>query len=502
MKSSHSYKSLKALVDRFSPEELLGQFVLSRGAPNSDWPCFRIGDWNLAVESMLACIPITSNNEVVGWLLGQAIGPDHRVVVDSLEIPPDRVEETIYAHGGRFIVILPLAQRIYLDPCGLLPAVFCEHLKLVSSTPSLIPYEGQTQDREQLIRSLGITERNAMFPVGMTSRKGIEGVLPNHYLDLKTWKIVRHWPNQSLEPIEDITSAVHEIADLVKQQIEATTTHRPATLRLTAGKHSRMLLACARGVVHSMECWTAELRDFASILDCDIAKRVSARAGVTYRSITFIEPDEQDLALWLFRTGLGTGEYRGRQLLTTLRKELDPTRADIVGFAGEIARGFYWEAKDTPSTNIRSQRLLRHCCCPLTSETLERMECWRANASSQVIDALQLLDLFYIEQRLGCWAGILTYAGMVHSPHQAFPLSHRRIVELMLRLPADYRRSGQLPVDIIAREWPVLLKYPFNTPIDFSLWAKGSRMKLQELIMRVQRTIRDPRRLYAKLVGY
>jgi len=49
-------------------------------------------------------------------------------------------------------------------------------------------------------------------------------------------------------------------------------------------------------------------------------------------------------------------------------------------------------------------------------------------------------------------------------------------MELILTLPMEMRRSGTLQVDIIAREWPELLRYPLSTPsIPRRVWLRAKR---------------------------
>ena len=72
-----------------------------------------------------------------------------------------------------------------------------------------------------------------------------------------------------------------------------------------------------------------------------------------------------------------------------------------------------------------------------------------------------------MEQRLGCWGGIWPYAQSGDPGFIIFPMCHRDVIERMLTLPTQYRRSGALMQDVIKREWPELLDWPFSEPIGF-----------------------------------
>jgi hypothetical protein len=76
-------------------------------------------------------------------------------------------------------------------------------------------------------------------------------------------------------------------------------------------------------------------------------------------------------------------------------------------------------------------------------------------------NALAVLDLLYLEQRVGCWAAPQTY-GVVAGPLKFWPFAHRDIFANMLRLPIEYRLRDALPADIVRLTWPELLAVPFN----------------------------------------
>ena len=98
-------------------------------------------------------------------------------------------------------------------------------------------------------------------------------------------------------------------------------------------------------------------------------------------------------------------------------------------------------------------------------------------------DLLEKLDLFYIEQRLGCWAGPARY-GPLYDRFLMYPFNSRRPYELMLSLPQDYRREERMPVDLIKLRWPELLEFPFNEPFGWLKFEAQTRRSLTS--MRIQ----------------
>ena len=68
------------------------------------------------------------------------------------------------------------------------------------------------------------------------------------------------------------------------------------------------------------------------------------------------------------------------------------------------------------------------------------------------------------------------------------PLLTFRTVELMIGLPPDWKRSDRLGHAVIARIWPELARYPFNS---LGRW--------NDLLVRIRRLVSNPRLLIKKL---
>jgi hypothetical protein len=202
---------------------------------------------------------------------------------------------------------------------------------------------------------------------------------------------------------------------------------------------------------------------------------------------------EEDLEEWMFRISYSTGERRGWQC-ATMYKRLPGNRAVLEGNIGEVARGYWWRKDDTEATVILPERLINLCECPLEEEPLTRARAWLESVPAS--NALQILDLFMIEQDMGCWGGVFPYAHC-DPGFLVFPLCHRGIVERMLMLPASYRRSGRLPRDIIAREWPALLEWPINQPIG----ASRLLFRAKKAFRKAAKVWREPELALGKLCG-
>lgn len=441
------------------------QFVLDRSdrpVPGG-WRVSETGSWRLAWHPRLPVTTLTGpDGAPAGWLLGIAVS-GHAVLSESkrlANLPGATLVEKIRRLGGRFaaVVLRSGDERVLVDACGSYALVFSPRAERVAASPELfaeIPGHHRSQD---LLRSLELPERDAWFPFGITSRVGVERLLPNHYLDLETWRVHRHWPSRDLsiasgEP--EVSTA--RIADVVSETIGALAAATPLQMPLTAGRDSRMLLACARRWADEIRFYTTALPDETARIDCQVAARIAARHGLSYRKIPWAPASDSESEAWLHRTGYVVSG-RIRQGIRT-EEQLDPDRVNVLGLAGEVGRCAYWRENDTVDRSLTPSDVLSRLELPALPTFIDRAEQWLEEVGSY--DALTVLDLLYLEQRLGCWAGP-TLHGSVRPRFAVLPFANTALFEQMLALPHEFRRRERLSRDLIASRWRQLLELPFN----------------------------------------
>jgi hypothetical protein len=491
------------MTHSFTVSQLVGQFILGSVGTRvpEGWASERIGDWVLGRHPSLPEIRLLGDDDrIVGWFLGYPIDGKGKLWNgrETIRIPgvedstASRIEEFVYSFGGRFLVALVGVRqpRLYLDPCGSLSVVYCAHQEVVVSTPNLIPYDEQTRDRTDLIREMGIPEKNAMYPLELTPRNNVVRLVPNHFLDLSQWQSVRHWPKQAMASEGSVDDAVTAIAAITKRNIAAVVSRTPTYLRMTAGNDSRMLLACAKDVADRLELFTVPVQDDGAKIDLAIARKIARRFGLRHFVSKFEMPKQEDLDEYMFRIGYGTGEPYGWQA-ATMFKQANPAYAQLDGGICGLERGKYYDISDTESTKVTPERLLKCCNAPSSELTLSPLKRWLDTVPST--DPFHILDLFCLEQRIGGWQGMLPYAEARDPGFQLLPVCHREIITRMLTLPTEYRRLGFLSCrvahvgpaplmkEIIEREWPELLEFPINKPIGLlrmSLAVRRYRSKL------------------------
>jgi hypothetical protein len=263
---------------------------------------------------------------------------------------------------------------------------------------------------------------------------------------------------------------------------------------LTAGRDSRMMLACARSVAHRLTLYTAdcEYPDERAWLDASTARMIARDHGLRYLRVPFTRPTAEDLEAWVFRTGGSVGEYRGWRWCTTY-KRVPHGHLHLLASGSDLMRGWRRQESDYRGVPIEPARLLRVCGLGDDPFARQLMRAWMDELPTR--EPLRTLDLFYLEQRLGCWGGVIPYAYGDNATPQIYPFNHRESIAAMLALPFEQRRNDQFHRAIIEKCWPELLRYPFNEPRGVQLIARaGYRLRGQPRAIagRVARTALHP----------
>jgi hypothetical protein len=243
------------------------QFILCRDARHlpPGWSTHTLRNWHLGHHPSLPVTPVWADGAPIGWMLGYAISGEGVLLgFETVTLPagfgtPDNFERWVFSHGGRFAAVLlsEASSEVYVDPIGSLSVVYCPSLETVASTVTVVPREGDTDELTDLARVVGIP-KDSMYPLQYTPRRNVWRLIPNHLLDLRRWHVARHWPKAVIPPADDVTHAADEVIERVRLHLTALLAQRPVLLRLTAGRDSRMLLACARPWINRITTFTAE----------------------------------------------------------------------------------------------------------------------------------------------------------------------------------------------------------------------------------------------------
>lgn len=399
-------------------------------------------------------------NQILGVIIGNPVRNDTFLHTDIITDTQnwEEFENLIYSLTGRYVVIgnFNNKTRLYLDASGSLPIIYDSNKKIASSSSMLILGDDyDTKLDTHLLQQLGIPKSGLWIPSGLTAHKSVYRVIPNHYLDLDNWIINRHWPTREMNDTADTDELIHRITSDVKNTCTAIASSHTPVFSITAGRDSRMLLACVKHLVQQSEFFT--FSTFPGSVDTNTANKISREYNLNHTFLKIEKPPDKHREHWLRWNGhCISGAIWSVQHSLAYFKE---NYAILPAMAGEVGRSFYWKENDRDTLTLTASEMLIRLDLPQTNKLLEASE--RYVDSLPNLDFFSLLDLVYIEQRLGCWGNLSTYTGNFYAPHY-LPLSSRKIFTSMMSLPREYKFKQQLCNDLIRTEWPELLQYPFN----------------------------------------
>lgn len=365
--------------------------------------------------------------------------------------------------GGRYVILLLAkdCERLYLDAGGTLGVVYNPSRNTAGSTvTALVCHDPEHPIFAKPLGGFPDNRPNQFYPAGTTVTPEIRRLLPNHYLDLKSWKPVRHYPINGLPPIDE--SNVELVAAHLVQNIEAVVDHMPRVyMPLTAGRDSRTLLACARQWLNKLHFVTFDYSPWrnerSDKVDLVAAKSIARRLNLKHQIIPVRDVSKEAALDYLQRIGFAGGAGKSRDFHASCRDHLSMNAAWITGFNGGVGKCFYGRAGDRDGDSMTPLDLVRRMNLPEHFEGALRG--WMRGLPEMPLSTM--LDLAYLEHRCGCWAGPHIYGAAPFSIVMT-PFNHRMIYDTMLRLPLEYRRNKLLFRDIVRRTMPGLEALPFN----------------------------------------
>lgn len=483
------------------------QFVLSPDPPATmpGWHRLRCSEFYVAAHSSLPVRRVADidQNEVafvLGWPIdhvGRAASGQVRFPFQVTAASIDRLEEAIYSFGGRyaFVILASDLKRLYLDAGGSLSAVFSKERATAGSTVSALVMG----DHDHLLRwkapgAFPDDRPNHFWPAGLTPDPEVRRLLPNHYLDLESWRAVRHYPKSGFHrvPVSEVPSCIEEIVSLLRRDIGAVVEDAPRIyMPLTGGRDSRMLLACSREWRDKVTYVTFDYRRWRKrrdeLIDLHLAKRLARRFRLRHQVVpvpSSLPPGTE--IRYLRRIGFAGGSGKAWDFFHACQTHLDLSAAWLTGFAAEVGEAFYWRAEDKETDKISPAGLLARMKLPLLDRFEPAVRAWLHDVPD--VPLTTVLDLAYLEHRVGGWAAPHLYGGAPFRLSMT-PFCSRGVFDRMLRLPSDYRYRERLASDVISQAWPELMTFPINDYTGLARRRDTVRRKLRSAAGRWRRRI-------------
>jgi len=410
-----------------------------------------------------------------GLLLGYAIDPDQPELTDEevLKCLISRAEtfgrliRYINNLTGRFVLVLDSEEEAYLfhDAVGLRQVTYTieedGNVSCASQAETLAGIFNYTKDPEiEEFRKSWRSHDEFWLPNDRTPYREIRYLLPNHYINLKTGVARRFWPGTESVKKQTIKSCNDLVASILKNSIHAAVKRFELLVAISAGGDSRRTLAASREWVDMMTFFTTRPTQMSMLEnDIRIPSLLLSKLGIKHHYIGLDEMDPE-FKMVFRESATWARDIKGRSAYTILQNfgsKCTVMNSNI----SEVGQRVYW--LPASKLNGRGLAILSGLAHPLAEREFQS---WIDSAyESCKKSGIHLLDLFFLEQRMGRWAAAaFAEYDIVHETFN--PYNNRVIHEAMLGVDERYRnnRSWKVLIENIKSMWPAVLIEPINPP--------------------------------------
>lgn len=452
--------------------------------PCTEWQEARIGEWFLHhCPDLLRHEVYLGDGRYCGVVLGVAVDADGMVLEGAVHLPScDTLAEVAsYLEGlaGRFIALIALdgAVRMYFDPTAGLSAVYSARDQAVASCVHLAI--NRELKPEPAVRSEDVMQRKSQFIFGETCDADCKRVSANHYLDLETFQLVRHWPKADFSfqaESFDRNGAAHMISQRLTQILGGLSNSYSVALPISAGTDSRILLAAARPHLDRIDSFFVHDIYTVTQFDREGAQMLADELGLELQVIDRRKPifseflNDAEIGSIRERMAIGTSlSFNGIDDLAVRAACLTPSCELVLrGNAAEMSRANKW----TPQTvrkpvsdrdgvaallNVRENQLEDVVAPSRLEKLLLGYAAWRETVPEGARDRLP--DLAHIELFMPTGPNNVYYAFTRN--FYINPYNDRQILLQTAWFHPLARRRKKLVAKIIANTTPKLDKLPY-----------------------------------------
>ncbi len=347
----------------------------------------------------------------------------------------DQLFNSLTPLSGRYIIIAQLEgqTKVVGDACGSFEVFYHPASKTIASNASLIAAENDlepwTGEAEATYRKIQNSHR---VPVGTTTRyKGVYHLLPNHALNLNSFKPERVYPRLD-DPIKtvDVGVAVDRCSEILEGTMQALANRFNLVSAVTAGYDSRLLLAASKNIDVETFIFKHKNLDLKHP-DIRLGQKVAKAAGKPLRILEY--DDGRDLTPEIESIYTETPrKNRYQMLINGFQKNFDG-KCLIAGNIGEIGRSYYGNIK-----SVNAQLLAKLLGYKGSQFVEGEMQKWLDGLDVKALGEQNLLDLFYWEHRMGCW-GAMAMTDTAGVMEVVAPMNNRVLLNTFLSVPKKYR---------------------------------------------------------------
>jgi hypothetical protein len=373
--------------------------------------------------------------------------------------------------GGRWVLIVYDGSTVVLfhDAAGLRQVFYTD----VGSTQQLwcasqpatlaeilgLHVDGDAQD---FITSPEIQRnREYWWPGDSSLYKEVKHLLPNHSLDLETGHCCRYWPNRNL-PRLSLDTVVETCSSMLRGLVAGAVNRFNLVVSLTAGLDSRLVLAACHGIQDQLSYMTLKQihNSINNETDIIIAASLLRRLRLRHDLVVSV-PKDDDLFLRIFNQNVTMAHEIWSHDALAIFDFYHYSKVTITGSVSEAAR-FYYRLPPHMKQKLSGEHLALLTRMGSHPFAVNHFNKWLEGIGE--IYNVDILDLFYWEQRAGNWLAMCQLEFDIAWKDIFTPYNCRRLLMGMLSADEIYRRPPQYELykKMISTLWPEVLVEPIN----------------------------------------
>lgn len=452
-----------------------------------DIPGFRnfLGaEWHLAAGADLpVCDLLDVDGHPLGYLIGVAVGPEGLLKDGANRIPAAQADAGFWGIfetwltelAGRYALLLTVQgkTRFYVDPVGMIGAVYNPQAKLVAAS-TLMAIMDAVQPNPKFDFDI-IRDHGGRLSLFHTADVRVRRLNPNYYLDLGDFSIRRHWPQDEQFALQEhqILDTYDEIGKRTAFNVSEMTKANPVSLPISGGQDSRLMLGFSRGNVEQFTRIYTHINNPAGRRDAAIGAALCDRIGQPHEVHSWRSSRIKKWMVQEFQTSWDIAhgvespmprEYQNGVILNLPEKEvvLRGHQTDILRAVYVFKPKQFWTRADW-----QIKRLLIVPKVMFNKDVVARFSddffAWQgtlpANAMEKAADFM-FLEVYY-NSTVGasfaaCWRNFYISA-----------FNSRKLIALALSFPDAVRRTSEPVFDLIQRLSPELapVRYDFDVEL-------------------------------------
>jgi hypothetical protein len=400
------------------------------------------------------------------------------LLVGDAESTPARLR---YHHSGRFVTIA--GSQIHVDATGSMAVFYAKEGGQVvcGSSVALIV---QVTGAPTLSRELQWIGKSINWDPSPSCRAvGFSRLFSDQTLDLISGE-----PHQTPRPLLPMTgNPADRLADYLARYMKAVRNlSAPIYLPLTAGQDSRTLLAAALSQRLEFTAYT-DLRGGRSVVDDHVAKRLARRYGFRHVSNWPGPADDAGLGAFAIHTAGCEGDSGTVNVASRFFDMFPPGAITLSGGVFEVGRQFYRKRLKGISFDDPSSAALEIASVFLTNDAsvIEALEQWIRYRQSHPVAGMDMIELMYLDQRLGGWGAANRQAEDSTGLIRLTPMNSWEAISILLAVPSAERLQSTLQIDAmellvpgIAKGEPLNPRFPHDWSARINYKARALRRRL------------------------